>query len=251
MTEHTVSYLRFMDEKDMRIRAILLTSKDDEYAKFMDDIAVIPQIFSKEFATYCGYENKNTKIKRIEDGKTQEFEDLCFYFLNNSGSTQIPNSIIAVTEVTEQSSKHPILFPGEFLYTGTIGEVKDAKQYLKELAMLRNFPNEAILACKYNKFGENVDWIQALDPTNSILNMRLKTNKETSKKRNVPAISYLLEEKETNPYLRISTPHFKQLMETSDEEVILLKMKEFERMMKARAPQSNQTQDSAKPTQPN
>ena len=65
-------------------------------------------------------------MKEAEDSKIVYIEDLCFYFLRTTGTAK-SNSIVALTEVNEHSSKTPLLFPGEFLSSGSIGEVGDAK----------------------------------------------------------------------------------------------------------------------------
>lgn len=53
--EHMFSLLTFMDEEKLQIRGILLTSDENEYVKFMDDLRPIRRAFTSDFKVYGGF----------------------------------------------------------------------------------------------------------------------------------------------------------------------------------------------------
>ena len=145
--------------------------------------------------------------------------------------TAISNLIIALTEVTPTSTKTPIIFPGEFLGAGTIGEIGDPDKYVNELKSLKNFQNESILGPKYSNIMDNFAWISQLDPDNQLLKMK-KDFLEKKGKIDMPAIGFMMEEKTYNPYLRLNDPYYTGLMGTEHEATILQKLKVFEQQYK-------------------
>lgn len=136
--------------------------------------------------------------------------------------------MIALTEVTPTSTKHPILFPGEFFYTGTVGNVSDYGKAVKELFSIKQFPGETILAPKYSHHPKNIEWIKLLDPTNRSVQVREKYLKERPQLANSPGIGFLQEEKLLNPFFQLSNPHFQAVFGTQQPEQILEKLKAFE-----------------------
>ena len=169
-------------------------------------------------------------MQEAEDSKIVYIEDLCFYFLRTTGTAKA-NSIVALTEVNENSSKSPLLFPGEFLSSGSIGEVGDSKEYVKELKQIKNFQGESIVCPKYGNLIENLEWIKRLDPQNPIIQMKEEFAAK-QKDSQAPSIGFLMEELMINPYLRLSDPHFRTLLELQDESEILGKIKGFETIHK-------------------
>ena len=171
------------------------------------------------------------RIEEAEHSKIIEVGDLCFYFLRTEG-TKEPNSLIAVTEVTPDSNKNPLLFPGEFFGAGSIGEVKDSRVYARELRNLRGFQNEAIVASKYARYDRNMKWIKLIDPSNIVIKMKEEymSKQNQTDGRVSPSISTMMEERLINPFLRLSSDnHFVQVAESADDHVILEKFKAFEK----------------------
>lgn len=151
--------------------------------------------------------------------------------MRTEGTTEA-NSIIALTEVTPTSTKTPIIFPGEFLFAGTIGEVGDPEKYVKELKSLKNFQNESIMGPKYSNILDNFNWISQIDPENKLMTLKKSFLKEKGKK-DMPAIGFLMEEKTYNPFLRLDDPYYTGLMGTENEALILQKLKAYEQQHKS------------------
>ena len=135
--------------------------------------------------------------------------------------------------MTPTSNKNPILFPGEFFGAGAIGEVGDSRKFAAELKNLRGFSNETIVAAKFASYEENLDWIRQLDPANTIANMKLGFLQKQNATRRAPAIGIMMEERLLNPFLRLGDPHFQQLVETTEEHVVLEKLKAFQKLRTA------------------
>lgn len=148
-------------------------------------------------------------------------------FLQNESLSE-PNSVIALTEVTPTSTKHPILFPGEFFYTGTVGNVVDFSKCVQELFSIKQFPGESILAPKYSLHGKNLQWIKLLDPLNRSVQVREKYLKEKPELANSPGIGFLMEEKLLNPFFQLNNPQFQAVFGTQQPEMVLEKLKAFE-----------------------
>lgn len=139
----------------------------------------------------------------------------------------MPNSIIALTEVTPTSSKTPVLFPGEFLGAGTIGEIGNPEKYVSELKNFKNFQDESIIGHKYARVLESIQWIKQIDPDNGFLKQK-EDYLKTKAPKDMPPIGLLLEEKTINPYMRLADPYFTGLMATDNPSIILQKLKAFE-----------------------
>lgn len=132
--------------------------------------------------------------------------------------------------MTATSTKTPLLFPGEFFGAASIGEVADSVKYAAELRNLRGFANETIIAPKFASYEENLAWIQMLDPANAVLGLKLDFLRKQNASRRAPAIGVMMEERMLNPFLRLHDPHFQQLVERSEEHLVLEKLKAFQKL---------------------
>jgi len=228
-----------MDQHNLRIRAIFLTSGEEEYHSFMEDLRPINRAFTENFETLSGFAPNSPFIKEAPNAEIKHIDDLCFYFLRTEGTAK-PNSLIALTEVTPESTKTPLLFPGEFLHAFSIGEVGNPAKYIQELGFIKNFQDESLIAAKYSSLMQNIAWIEMLEPNHPLISMK-KEFIQKQKNALIPHIGFLLEEKMLNPYLRLNDPKLQALIESTDKQTILLKLKAFEKLQKEK------TQSQSKP----
>jgi hypothetical protein len=105
-----------------------------------------------------------------------QFGDLCVCYIEIPGFAH-QSSVIAVTEVTEFSTKTPMLFTGDILRLGStsLNDIADYEMAINGLYQLKAFPNETIVLPRgcYDLV-ENLKWIKMIDPRNTFINMKLK-----------------------------------------------------------------------------
>ena len=78
-------------------------------------------------------------------------------------------ALLAITQVTETSTKLPLLFPGDLIEFGSVGDFKDPKLMLDSISIFRSMPGSSIFFPKYNRPKRNFDWIKKLNPENQYI----------------------------------------------------------------------------------
>jgi hypothetical protein len=226
---HIPFYLQYMDENSMRFGATFLTSGEKDYSDFIRELRGLKRAFVENYQAYSGFAptDSNLALARVKNSDIIQYGDYCLCFLQNECLSE-SNSVIALTEVTSTSTKHPILFPGEFFFTGTIGNVADPAKCVLELYNMKQFPAQTMVAPKYSLHTKNMEWIKLLDPMNRSLQMREKYMKEKPELANSPGIGFMMEEKLFSPYFQLTNPQFQAVFGTQNEEQMLEKLKAFE-----------------------
>jgi len=119
-----------------------------------------------------------------------------------------------------------LLFTGELIEYGSIGELGDPRRWLESINIFNSFPGSTIFFPRFNRIQSHIKWISLLDPENSLV-QGISKQIETKQKM----LSNLTDiEKGYNPYLRVKTKYYQDLLEENNIENMLLKLKEFERI---------------------
>lgn len=103
---------------------------------------------------------------------------------------------------------------------------------IKNLNLISSFPQESVVLPDFSRFTQNEFWISQLDPDNEIIKHKEIMMQELEKSGMLPHYGFLFEEKGYNPYLRLRDQYYRELVDTTDEETILLKLKGFEKLTK-------------------
>lgn len=100
------------------------------------------------------------------------------------------------------------LFCGDTLFTGGCGRLFEgtAEQMLHSLQKLKALPNETLVYCGHEYTLNNLLFANTLESGNTDLQKRLQAVKQLRDKNEATVPSLLIEELQTNPFLRCDTP---------------------------------------------
>ena len=166
-----------------------------------------------------------------DDGHIEFIGELCIYFLHNPGLTE-NNTSYVITEVSESSTKTPVVFTGDFLTTGGCGKAKDFKSFYNSLNKIKSLPNETLIFPGSEFAAENLIFAKIIDTNNEFVKNKLDEVK--NKDRNFGQV--LGQERLYNPFFRCDQKYFLNLFEAEDPFSCFVKMKKMmEKIIKNQA----------------
>ena len=158
-----------------------------------------------------------------EDGKIIYIGDLCIYIMHTPGPTD-QNTSYVITEVSESSTKTPIVFTGDVLTTGGCGKGINYQGFYNSLMKLKNLPNETLIFPGFERAAENLMFAKLIDGGNQFVNSKLEEVKE-NKEKNIGQL--LGQERLYNPFFRCDQKYFQKLFEVEDSLSCFIKMKKM------------------------
>ncbi|CAG9322743.1 unnamed protein product [Blepharisma stoltei] len=165
-------------------------------------------------------------VQPVEDGKIIFVGDLCIYCMKTPGHTEHDISYV-ITEVSENSTKTPVVFPGDTLFIGGVGEAYTGKYDLlyNSVRTLKSLPNETIIFSSHFNALENIAFAHMIESENFVLKEKLKWAKEQRESKKLICSSILAEERLYNPYFRTDQAHFKTFTEAQDPVDCFMRLK--------------------------
>ena len=158
-----------------------------------------------------------------DDGHIEFVGDLCIYCMRTPGVSEMETSYV-VTEVSENSTKTPIVFTGTTLLTGGCGNFVNPEQMMKSLMGLRNLPSETLIFPGMEAAAQLLMFAKIIDSNNEFVNKKLDEVKIGGDKN----IGQMLGiERLYNPFLRCDQKYFKDLFEAQDNLTCFTKMKKM------------------------
>lgn len=158
-----------------------------------------------------------------DDGHIEFVGDLCIYSMRTPGVSEMETSYV-VTEVSENSTKTPIVFTGTTLLTGGCGNFTNSSQMLNSLFSLRNLPSETLVFPAMEAAAQLLMFSKIVDSNNEFVNKKLEEVKQGSDKN----IGQMLGiERLYNPFLRCDQKYFKDLFDAKDNLACFEKMKKM------------------------
>jgi hydroxyacylglutathione hydrolase len=153
--------------------------------------------------------------KPLSDGDIIHIGNLSVYCMHTPGHTDDSFSYV-VHEITESSTKTPLLFSGDTLFIGGTGKVAEGKykEMYDSLNKLKSLPNETLIFPGHANALENLTFAKMLEKSNPFLEQKLTWAKENKDKHLAPSI--MSEERLYNPFLRTNQPMFKELTQEED-----------------------------------
>ncbi|KRX01614.1 hypothetical protein PPERSA_00321 [Pseudocohnilembus persalinus] len=211
-------------ERDVKLTHILQTHN---HGKHNDSCQIIKH-YKKDVEVICGNygEVHNYHTKTVQELVPFSVGELAICFLHTPGHTS-DSCTIAVTHVSETSTKLPFLFTGDLLLAGSIGSVhdEDFSAVQKSLFKLQAFPNETFIFPSHDANLKDLLFAKTLDPKNEVLNIKIEACKEAQEKNTYLLPTSLIEEKNYNPYLRLHEKKFQDLLEEKDQVKAIKKLK--------------------------
>lgn len=166
---------------------------------------------------------KVIKAGSKEDGHIEFVGDFCIYFMRTPGVSETETSYV-VTEVSENSTKTPVVFTGSTLLTGGCGNFVNSSQMLNSLLSLRNLPSETLIFPAVEAAAQLLMFSKIIDSNNEFVNKKLDEVKQGSDK-NVGQMLGI--ERLYNPFLRCDQKYFKDLFDVKDNLACFEKMKKM------------------------
>lgn len=156
-----------------------------------------------------------------------ELNDLALCFLK-SNCFKYPHAILSMTHITETSTKTPIIFTGNLMTYGSIGNFSDPQMMINDFQILQSMPPSSIILPRYNELEQNLEWISLLEKNNDFCDSLKKYLQENGLMVN----GLLGSEQLYNPYFRLNDDFYKEI--TQEEDIInrMRKIKKFELMKK-------------------
>ena len=226
---HTRDYLGFLDENELKIGSILLTSKNEDFNNFYEDLKFLEEAFDEGFKVFGRFEGEDVvdggKFEQKVDIKPWDDEDLCFCFLEYKGFDET-SSLLSVTHVTDSSTKIPLLFTGDLLRYGSIGDFIDPEETIQDINLVKSFPQDSLFFPKVSDFAQNYDFVKKIDPNNQLIEA-VKEYLEGSEEK-VLLNGLIRQELFYNPYMRLETEYFKDITNEAEIGKRLLKIRKFE-----------------------
>jgi hydroxyacylglutathione hydrolase len=108
----------------------------------------------------------------------------------------------------ETANTTPILFCGDTLFAAGCGSIMGgrAEQLHHSLQRLAALPDNTQVYCAHEYTLSNLQFAQAVEPSNTLIDERIATTIHT-RKNNKPTVPFeLRQEKQSNPFLRVAVP---------------------------------------------
>lgn len=145
-------------------------------------------------------------------GPTQEAANVVTRPLKENDQVKIPevNLDLKVLDIPGHTLGHlayynnEFVFTGDTLFTGGCGRIFEgtADQLYDSLSKLAALPENTKVYCGHEYTEQNLKFAMAVEPTNHALKQRIQ-NVAVLRAKNLPTVpSTILEEKQTNPFLR-------------------------------------------------
>lgn len=105
----------------------------------------------------------------------------------------------------------PWLFCGDTLFGAGCGRIfdGDARSFYQSLQKISQLPDDTLVCCAHEYTLANLRFAQAVMPDNQMLKQRIETDAHKREQLKPTIPSLLLQEKETNPFLRCHTTEVK------------------------------------------
>lgn len=137
-----------------------------------------------------------------------------FHILHVPGHTL--DHVAYYSEQTQQSE--PWLFCGDVLFAAGCGRVfeGDAEMMWRSLSRLSALPGNTRVYCAHEYTVDNLYFATHVEPDNSTIKARLKTEKE-KRARDIPTLpTSIATEHDTNPFLRVEHPELLKALGAAD-----------------------------------
>jgi hydroxyacylglutathione hydrolase len=214
--------LRVLQEKNLRLSAIIITHYHKDHVDGIDDIlrhfqlpVYGPHLSRIRQVTYPLVEGDIIQLFQTKSFQTKSFQTKSF----QTKSFQITPLTLKVIEVPGHTKEHiayigenqqqPILFCGDTLFAAGCGRLftGTAEQLCQSLNKLNELPENTAIYCTHEYTLANLRFANAVEPENNDIIARIK-NEQCKRERGQPTLpTHLALERKTNPFLRYLEPN--------------------------------------------
>lgn len=119
-------------------------------------------------------------------------------------------------------NKNGILWTGDTLFVGGCGRLLEcnAKSMAESLQKLASLPNDTLVYCGHDYTLENYEFALGIEPGNKVVKERFEQIKQMLKRGELTVPSTMLQERNTNCFLRAGTPELKAALGMQDAQAV-------------------------------
>ena len=206
---------RTLKEHGLNLKAILLTHHH------WDHVAGTDELKRKTGCKVIGADKR--RIPGIDlvvsDGQILPVGDSRLRVIVTPGHTS--TSVCYYMEPSA-SNKNGILWTGDTLFIGGCGRLLEcnAKSMAESLQKLASLPDDTLVYCGHDYTLENYEFALGIEPENQVVKERLEQIKQMLKRGELTVPSTMLQERNTNCFLRAGTPELKAALGMQDAQAV-------------------------------
>jgi len=207
--------LRRLNQNGLSLTFILITHHHG------DHVAGLVELKKKTGCRVIGSDRERIPgIDRLVDGgQTLRMGNATIEVIATPGHTR--NAVCYYMQ-SSSDNKNGILWTGDTLFVCGCGRLIecDAATMAKSLQKLASLPDQTLVYCGHDYTVENLKFAAGIEPDNQAIRQRLQQvrNTEQAGKPTVP--STILQERQTNPFLRADVPQVKAALDMSQAEAV-------------------------------
>ena len=201
------SVLRTIEKRKLDLTTILVTHHH------WDHIAGAAELKSKTGCRIVGGDKQ--RIPGIDhvvsDGQIVTVGDARIRVIATPGHTR---TSVCYYIPASNDNKNGIVWTGDTLFVGGCGRVLEcnAQVMWNSLHKLASLPDQTLVYCGHDYTVENYEFALSIEPSNQAVKQRLQQVKQAQKQGRPTVPSTILQERMTNPFLRVDTPEVKNAL---------------------------------------
>ena len=206
---------RTLKEHGLNLKAILLTHHH------WDHVAGTDELKRKTGCKVIGADKRRIPgiDSVVSDGQILSVGDSRLRVIATPGHTS--TSVCYYLEPSA-GNKNGILWTGDTLFIGGCGRLLEcnAKSMAESLQKLASLPDDTLVYCGHDYTLENYEFALGIEPENQVVKERLEQIKQMLKRGELTVPSTMLQERNTNCFLRAGTPELKAALGMQDAQAV-------------------------------
>ena len=206
---------RTLKEHGLNLKAILLTHHH------WDHVADTDELKRKTGCKVIGADKRRIPgiDSVVSDGQILSVGDSRLRVIATPGHTS--TSVCYYLEPSA-GNKNGILWTGDTLFIGGCGRLLEcnAKSMAESLQKLASLPDDTLVYCGHDYTLENYEFALGIEPENQVVKERLEQIKQMLKRGELTVPSTMLQERNTNCFLRAGTPELKAALGMQDAQAV-------------------------------
>jgi hydroxyacylglutathione hydrolase len=207
--------LRALQEHSLNLKMILITHHHWDHVGGTEDLK------QKTDCKVIGADKR--RIPGIDsivaDGQILPVGDRNIHVIATPGHTS--TSVCYYMEPSA-AKENGILWTGDTMFVGGCGRLLEcnAKTMWDSLQRLASLPDDTLIYCGHDYTLENYEFASGIEPNNKVVKERLEQVRQMLKRGELTVPSTMLQERNTNCFLRAGTPELKTALEMQDAQAV-------------------------------
>jgi hydroxyacylglutathione hydrolase len=203
--------LNSLNEQNLNLTTILITHHHWDHTGGVSDLK------KKTGCEVAGADKRRIPaIDRVVDDKqVLTIGNIEINVIATPGHT---NTSVCYYIPASNENEHKVLWTGDTLFAGGCGRIMEcnARTMFDSLLTLASLPNDTLVYCGHDYTLENYEFALTIEPDNKAVKQRLQEIKEIIRTGGFTVPSTILQEKNTNIFLRSDTNEIKAALKMSN-----------------------------------